>query len=356
MKGGSRPQRQMNNFHKAVDECGLRDVPWEGYNFSFDNGQVGDANRQCMLDRAMCTAPWIELFPYAKLIYMSREWSDHAPIKLVLNRREVGMVMSRPFRFEQVWVGEAGCLEAVERGVARGGGDLGGMLNECMMELQKWKKFNIRKVGRMIQRKRNQIAKLNEGIRTEETVKRRKKLVAEVAELNRQEEQYWRQRSRALWLKDGDRNTKFFHLRAGERKRKNHIHKLIDDTGVVREGNEAIACVANDYFRSLFSTSNPGAADDVLVGLEGRVTAEMNGVLRREFEEHEVIEALNQMNPLKAPGPDGMNGLFYQTYWSIIGPEVIRTVLSILRGNRSPEEFNKTNIVLIPKKKAPDKI
>ncbi|XP_074265989.1 uncharacterized protein LOC141588446 [Silene latifolia] len=45
MKGGSRAQWQMNNFQAAVDECGLRDVSWEGYQFTWDNGQVGDANR-----------------------------------------------------------------------------------------------------------------------------------------------------------------------------------------------------------------------------------------------------------------------------------------------------------------------
>ncbi|XP_074300496.1 uncharacterized protein LOC141631773 [Silene latifolia] len=84
MKGGSQPQWQMNNFHAAMDECGLR-VSWEGYQFTFDNGQRGDANRQCVLDRAMGTNSWFELFPYAKLFHLVREWSNHAPIRLVLD-------------------------------------------------------------------------------------------------------------------------------------------------------------------------------------------------------------------------------------------------------------------------------
>ncbi|XP_074293374.1 uncharacterized protein LOC141620388 [Silene latifolia] len=356
MKGGSRPQWQMNRFREAVEDCGLRDVPWEGYNFSWDNGQAGDANRQCMLDRALCTSSWLDMFPYARLFFLNREWSDHAPIKLILNRKEGGMDKKRTFRFEQIWVGEDGCSDAIERGVVRGRGNLGRVLAECGRELRAWKGTNIGCIKRDIGRKQNQLAKLNSGDRSEESVQRRRKLVAELANLRRQEEQYWRQRSRALWLRDGDRNTKFFHTRAGERRSKNNISALVDDNGVVRAGDEEVAEVANAYFVDLFNSSNPQNIEDVLVDFGQRTTEDMNLALGREYGEDEVIEALNQMNPLKAPGPDGMNGLFYQTYWGLVGPDVVRTVLAILKGDMSPEEYNKTNIVLIPKKKAPDKI
>ncbi|XP_074289141.1 uncharacterized protein LOC141614281 [Silene latifolia] len=329
MKGGSRPQWQMNNFRNALDDCGLRCIAWEGYNFSFDNGQAGEANRQSMLDRAVCTGEWTDLFPFARLHYLARDWSDHAPIKLFLNMREMGDRRERGFKFEQIWVGEEGSGDAVSRGVERGRGDLVSIL---------------------------ELSKLNEEARSVENIQRRKKLVAELAKLRGQEEKFWRQRSRALWLKDGDKNTKFFHTRAGERKTKNHIAKLIDDNGFPRVGDEEVAKVANAYFQGLFQTTQPMVTDDILAGVGNRVTAAMNGGLRREYTEEEITDALNQMHPLKASGPDGMNGLFYQTYWDLVGPCVTRTVLAILRGESSPREINKTNIVLIPKKKAPDKI
>ncbi|XP_074303811.1 uncharacterized protein LOC141638297 [Silene latifolia] len=356
MKGGSRAQWQMNNFQSAVDDCRLRDVPWEGYTFTYDNGQAGEANRQCRLDRALCSETWLDLFPYAKLFNLDREWSDHAPLRLAFDRREIGGKTRSRFRFEQIWVGEEGCEEAIVRGVEKGQGDLVRSLKECGKELCAWKKISIGKIGRSLDLKRKQLARINEGDRTEDSVRKRNKLIAEIASQYKQEEQYWRHRSRALWLKDGDRNTKFFHSRAGERKRKNFIGKLIDDSGRVREGEHEVAVVANEYFRGLFTSAEPANFEHVLDGIEGRVTEEMNRGLRAEYSEAEITEALNQMHPLKAPGPDGMNGLFYQSYWQIIGPEVVSTVLNILRGNMSPASINKTNIVLIPKKKAPDKI
>ncbi|XP_074277515.1 uncharacterized protein LOC141601144 [Silene latifolia] len=356
MKGGSRPQWQMNNFHAAVDECGLRNVVWEGYQFTFDNGQVGDANRQSMLDRAMCTSDWIDMFPYAKLFHLEREWSDHAPIKLVLDKRNAGEIRKHRFRFEQIWVGEEGCEDAVMRGVEKGHGNLGRAINECVKEIQAWKKINIGKIDWSLERKRKQLERLNSGSRSELEVQRRKKLVAEIADLNRQEEQYWRQRSRALWLRDGDRNTSFFHNRAGERKRKNYIGMLIDDNGNEKVGDEAVSAVAVNYFQELFATSEPTNLSGVMTGLEGRVSEPMNMILREEYREDEIVAAISQMHQLKAPGPDGMNGLFYQSYWHVIGLDVVASVLGILRGEISPSEFNKTNIVLIPKKKAPDKM
>ncbi|XP_074278131.1 uncharacterized protein LOC141601730 [Silene latifolia] len=280
-----------------------------------------------MLDRAMCNEAWLDIFPYATLHHLDREWSDHAPIKLIFDKRSTEAVTKQGFKFEQIWLGEEGCEDAVQRGVEKGHGDLMRTLRECARELQGWKKMSIWKIKRSIELKQKSLAWLNGEERTESNVRKRKKIVAEIGELSRQEELYWRQRSRALWLKDGDRNTKFFHNKAGERKRKNFIGMLIDDAGVERVGGEAVAKVANDYFVELFTSSNPNNFEDVLNGLDGRVTNQMNSYLTADYSEDEIVEALNQMHPLKAPGPDGMNGLFFQSYWHLVGSGVVTTVL-----------------------------
>ena len=67
-------------------------------------------------------------------------------------------------------------------------------------------------------------------------------------------------------------------------------------------------------------------------------------------------QALNQMHPTTAPGPDGMSPLFYQKFWSLSGDCVTQVVLDFLNHGITPPNFNDTHIVLIPKVKNPCKI
>ncbi|XP_024178589.1 uncharacterized protein LOC112184556 [Rosa chinensis] len=57
-------------------------------------------------------------------------------------------------------------------------------------------------------------------------------------ELMSLDEMYWRQRSRAIWLKDGDRNSRFFHKKASNRRQKNRIKGLFDVNGVWQESKK----------------------------------------------------------------------------------------------------------------------
>jgi len=79
----------------------------------------------------------------------------------------------------------------------------------------------------------------------------------------------------------------------------------------------------------------------------------MNDVLCAPYTKTEVEGALHQMHPHKAPGPDGMNALFYHKFWGVVGDDVSNAVLDILHGHSIPPSMNHTFVTLIPKKPKP---
>ncbi len=113
-----------------------------------------------------------------------------------------------------------------------------------------------------------------------------------------------------------------------------------------------------EHFTKIFTSNQPGdeVINSCLNGMENVVTEAMNSTLLAEFTAEDVQQALKQMYPTKAPGPNGMSAIFYQSYWEIVGPEVIQAILSILHSGYMLRKINFTHIVLIPKIKDPVKI
>lgn len=71
------------------------------------------------------------------------------------------------------------------------------------------------------------------------------------------EEVYWKQRSREEWLNWGDRNTKWFHLKASKRRSINRIQRLRNAMGNWVEDDVGMEEMVNQYFQTLFQSSNP---------------------------------------------------------------------------------------------------
>ena len=154
-------------------------------------------------------------------------------------------------------------------------------------------------------------------------------------------------------MKHGDKNTKFFHSKASQRRRQNFIQGIRDEGDNWVEAQEDIARVAISYFGNLFSAGVCDRIEERLQAIPCKVTEEMRQSLSREVSVDEIREALFQMGPTKAPGPDGMNALFYQKIWHIVGDNVVYAVLDFLQSSVMVSEINHTNIVLIPKVKSP---
>ena len=136
----------------------------------------------------------------------------------------------------------------------------------------------------------------------------------EISKLLESEEQMWKQRSCALWLQEGDNNTRYFHSRASHRFRRNRIDSLEDPGGEVCADEDGIANILVSYYQGLFTSSNPYGIGEVVAGIPCSISDEMNQSLNVEHTREEVVMTLKQMEPLKASGPDGLPPLFFQHY------------------------------------------
>ncbi|XP_052481170.1 uncharacterized protein LOC128035464 [Gossypium raimondii] len=146
------------------------------------------------------------------------------------------------------------------------------------------------------------------------------------------DECYWEQRARTNWLKFGDKNTKFFHSQASQRKKRNFIHKLKNEKGEEMVFFQDVEVTARAYFQNLFSAGRRGNYDHILSGVERCINEEDNQRLTAPYSREEVIEVVFDMGPTKAPREDGFPAAFYQKCWQIVGEDVISYCLRMLNG------------------------
>ena len=98
----------------------------------------------------------------------------------------------------------------------------------------------------------------------------------EINELLDSEEIKWHQRSKVQWLGLGDRNTKYLHTRASNRRRRNAISCIMDENGNWHDLIDGIAEVGMSYFKNIYSSSYPTRISEVLDTIPTKVVEEMN--------------------------------------------------------------------------------
>ncbi|RVW72789.1 hypothetical protein CK203_049221 [Vitis vinifera] len=262
---GGRMSQAMKRFSKVVEELDLRDLPLQG---------VGDVHVGAIQ------------------VVLAKSVSDHSPILL-----DGGGMRRRPtpFRFENMWLKEDGFKEVLR---------------------QWWE-------GIQIDSKKQNAWNLIDYWDKEETVcslsMEEKEARKEARELYKKwtllEEASWRQNSREIWLKEGDRNTKFFHQMANAHRRRNQLNR-IKYRWVKFERLEEL-----DVER-----------------------------LEKPFSEEEVFEALEGCCGEKVPGLNGISMAFWQFAWEFVKEKVMNLFRQFHETGRFVRSLNATFLVLIPKK------
>jgi hypothetical protein len=263
-------------------------------------------------------------------------------------------VKPREMRYETMWERDPGLSVAIEEAWEGGPpcqnlNDLVKKLNTTRSHMHNWSRENFGNITRTATRLRNKIKSLWKKPRSAWREAAIQSTTAELDETLHREEMMWRQRSRVNWLHEGDRNTKYFHKKATWRQSKNRIKKLKGLNGTWTDDPAEIDSMATDFFKSLYSEDKHMKANELIDLLHRPVSEEMNHELCKEFSDEEISDALFQIGPIKAPGPDGLPARFFQRNWAVLKKEVTTAVRNFFSTGLMAEGINDTVIVLIPK-------
>nr|ABA97942.1 retrotransposon protein, putative, LINE subclass [Oryza sativa Japonica Group] len=157
-----------------------------------------------------------------------------------------------------------------------------------------------------------------------------------------------RQRSRILWLQEGDANTRFFHQHAAYRRRRNFVQQIEHNSQIATAPDEK-AVLAQSYFTDVLGLVGQRAFTLELDFLEPR--GQLLSELEEPFTVDEVWRAIVDSPRDKAPGPDGFSGQFYHCFWGIIQEDVLAALNQLHRMDGSSlHKVNKAFISLLPKR------
>ncbi|XP_071680546.1 uncharacterized protein [Lolium perenne] len=325
-----RAERLMSEFREALSDCDLHDIGFIGTPWTFDNKQKGDRNVKVRLDRAVASPEWSLRFPNTRLRHIISSRSDHLPLLLTEDESAEFSPGNYMRRYEVFWEREPSLASAVEEAWSRRipTQDLGGIsytLKDIMSSLYRWKAANIKPLPKEIDKRRllmeELISRMDSDSEAEKT-----RLAREMDELLYREEIAWMQRSRVAWLKEGDRNTKYFHRQASKRNWKNKIRSLRRTDGSFTHDKEEMEAMATSFYQNLYTRYDNVDPNIIIEEVQHCVDDHMNDGLCKHFSEEEISDALFQIGPLKAPGPDGFPTHFLQCNWGLFRDEVVKVV------------------------------
>eukprot|EP00253_Pinus_taeda_P009325 PITA_09325 len=331
--------------------------------YTWTNNKTGENHISAILDRFLINS---SLMMDNRIVFtkiLPKLTSDHKPILLCLKEEEdLGPLR---FRFNPLWAGKDGFLETVQaawRTEVLGSPSY--VWEQKMKNTKKALKDWIKKSMQSPNRQRKEAVMQLEGIQLEMEEKdpsstdlaNEKSAQRNVYCSFRNEEEYWRLKSRSLWLKSGDRNTSYFHRQCKARLSRNHITEITSTSGQVYKGFSQIQEAAVNHFQNLLSAERNGNEEDeaeFLTTIPNLVSEEDNDSLMSPVTEEEITSIVWSMEPDKAPGPDGFTIHFYRICWEIIKIDLFKMIRGVLRKEKVGGGIKSTFLALIPKETNP---
>lgn len=226
-------------------------------------------------------------------------------------------------------------------------------LKRLKLKLKDWSKQAFRNVFTRLEELQKDLCQLQQRVYNNEIedihFQKEKELISEISEILRQQHLLLTQKSHMHWLRDGDRNSEFFHRTLRASRAKSNLSSLMIN-GVLCEDTKIISTHIQDYYKELFADNGDEAPLHHIRELMQRmIMLEQSRDLTRISSAEEVKKAIFSLSLTSAPGPDGFGGLFFQSSWDTISRDINNAVGFFFSTTLISAGLNSNIVTLIPK-------
>ncbi|XP_060183056.1 uncharacterized protein LOC132613011 [Lycium barbarum] len=295
------------------------------------------------LDRLVYNSQWFDQFGGTTITHLSRSCSDHALLLITCKKENTDYISY--FKFLNIWVEHDDFLRLVQQN--RSGLVIGDplfilyqKLKRVCKSLSTWSRRAFGDINEEPKRLETTIRKLEENSFNNNNPSNRMNLSrakADYTKFLKLQDSVLRQKARVKWLQEGDANIAFFHGTLKNKRKRLTIQKIKDINGDWVEGNKDVGDVVVKFYEHLFSPKNTTEDHNVLEVVRRSITDEDNVGLNADPTLLEIKDNVFSLDSDSAPGPDGLNGKFYQAAWNIIADDLYREVVCFFQ--ESPQEF-----------------
>ncbi|XP_039020001.1 uncharacterized protein LOC120151688 [Hibiscus syriacus] len=309
---GVHSSSNMDDVKGCLVDLELQDHPFSGPLFTWSNKQENSYLAQ-KLDRILINSQWLLDFPDSFVEFQAQGVSDHTP-GIVWSQRSA-QCAGNPM---QIFFCKMKRIKPLLREFNKSYfSDISGRVTAKRVELES---IQIHNLGHVDHRR----------------VAEEKMVQAELIELETAESEFYRQKAKAHWLKEGDMSTKFFHQRVESNKKRNTIRMIKDENGEFHESFDGMASELVNFFKGLIGTPDPLVKGCYVEWLKSLLDYSLpdgaDVFLVGEITDKEIKEALFRHGKDKSQGPNGYTSWFFKVAWEIVCKDFFVCYKEIVRG------------------------
>ncbi|KAE8731355.1 hypothetical protein F3Y22_tig00002840pilonHSYRG01117 [Hibiscus syriacus] len=284
----------MEALRNCLSSLVLIDHPFVGPLFICFNRQEGNYLAH-KLDRVLINSRWLEDFPNSFVEFKTQGVSDHC-LALISFFKENHVDRPKPFKFFNCWASHGDFKNIVKESWQL---EVSGTAMYCLFTKLKRIKLRLKEFNR-----------------------------CHFEDISRS--LFYKQKAKVHWLKEGYRNTKFFHSVVLRKRKKNTIRLLYAEDDSRLDTFETIFAEMVRFYTELLGIEDVEVKSCDVDLLKGLLVYEIPG---------------NE----KSPGPDEYTAYLFKVAWDIVQVDFLAAIREFFQIGSLLPTFNATTIVLVPK-------